>query len=220
MVSQLLQSNQQLCARLRNLEDAFDAGSVVTRAFDDASTILQADDATISPTTRPAGSLLMPPIDAFGIRFTFEDDLEESRVYRMVRRNDCAHSLVSSAVRTQTWSIFSGLSLADISTISVIALPLYANEVLGQVQQDPAINETREVELGRDVSTVNRLVNRAQRQPSRRFYSSRNDVADRFWKGSMWRRPEIFNRAAMDLSLNQDDQVLPHVHDVVEYYAE
>jgi hypothetical protein len=144
MVEQLLQSNQQLCARLRNLEDAFDARSVVARAVDDASVVSHADGVITIPTTSSGNSILMPSTNAFGARnFTFEEDLEKSRVYRMARRNDCAHSLVSSAVRTQTWSIFSGLSLADISTISVIALPLYANEVLAHAQQHPYIAESR-----------------------------------------------------------------------------
>jgi hypothetical protein len=179
MLGQLLQSNQQLCARLRNLEDAFDARSVVTRAFDNTSVALQSDDATISPTTHPAGSLLMPPIDAFGIRFTFEADLESSRVYRMARKNNCAHSLVSSAVRTQTWSIFSGLSLADISTISVIALPHYPSEVLVHAQQHSYLGDSHAV-MSRNSTSNGTIMN--GRPSSKLFYSSRNNVADRVWK--------------------------------------
>jgi hypothetical protein len=62
-------------------------------------------------------------------RFAFDDDLHSSRVYRKARRSGCDHSLVSSAIRTQSWSIFSGLSLADISVISVVALPLYPKDI-------------------------------------------------------------------------------------------
>lgn len=38
-------------------------------------------------------------------------------------------SFTTSAVRTHAWSIFSGLSLSDVSVISAIALPLYLSEI-------------------------------------------------------------------------------------------
>jgi len=62
-------------------------------------------------------------------RSEFEDDLEASRVYRRNQQNICDCSFVSSAARMNTWSIFSGLSLADVSNISVIALPLCQEDI-------------------------------------------------------------------------------------------
>lgn len=47
----------------------------------------------------------------------------------MVKHDNCNHSLINSVIRTQTWCIFSGLSLADISVISVVALPLYLEDL-------------------------------------------------------------------------------------------
>lgn len=38
-------------------------------------------------------------------------------------------SFTSSAVRTHAWSVFSGLSLSQVSMISAIALPLYLDEI-------------------------------------------------------------------------------------------
>ncbi|KAK4160643.1 hypothetical protein QBC43DRAFT_303568 [Cladorrhinum sp. PSN259] len=61
----------------------------------------------------------------------FEWDLELSRVYRRAQntRNSMDFSFRSSIARTNAWSIFSGLSLGDISVLSVIALPIYADDL-------------------------------------------------------------------------------------------
>ncbi|KAL6705198.1 hypothetical protein ACN47E_007158 [Coniothyrium glycines] len=128
LVQKLLQDNSRLGKRLRNLEDAFDAMSVMTRDTDGHSIVSVADDATIT-SVRPSASQGISIVEAVKLRFAFDDDLQSSRAYRMVQHRDCGHSMLSSAMRTQTWSIFSGLSLADISVISVIALPLYPEDV-------------------------------------------------------------------------------------------
>lgn len=57
-----------------------------------------------------------------------EPVLLQSRVYRRCASNtECDRSFVSSLARTP-WSIFSGFSLADISILSVVALPISAEE--------------------------------------------------------------------------------------------
>lgn len=61
--------------------------------------------------------------------FEFERDLKASRVYRRAKRDTMDFSFRSSVARTHTWSIFSGISLSNISEISVLALPLYAEDV-------------------------------------------------------------------------------------------
>ena len=62
-------------------------------------------------------------------RFLFEDSLKDSRVYRRARVETVDQSIRSSVARTHAWSVFSGLSLGQISNISVIALPLYADDI-------------------------------------------------------------------------------------------
>ncbi|KAL1604102.1 hypothetical protein SLS60_005694 [Paraconiothyrium brasiliense] len=128
MIDRLLQDNQRLGKRLRNLEDAFDAMSIVTRDMDNNSLAPEADNATIT-SARPSASNRVSILEAVKVRFAFDEDLQSSRVYRTMQHRNCDHSIVSSVIRTQTWSIFSGLSLADISVISVIALPLYPEDV-------------------------------------------------------------------------------------------
>jgi hypothetical protein len=58
----------------------------------------------------------------------FEIELYASRVYKRVDTYEEDASFANSAVRTATWSMLSGLSLARISAISVIALPLSYTE--------------------------------------------------------------------------------------------
>ena len=62
-------------------------------------------------------------------RLSFEDDLNGSRVYKRTQFYESDVSFTTSAIRTHSWSIFSGLSLAEVSIISAIALPLYLFEI-------------------------------------------------------------------------------------------
>ncbi|KAI1322871.1 Pleckstrin homology domain-containing protein [Xylariaceae sp. FL0255] len=71
----------------------------------------------------------MSKSNAFQSVFEFETDLETSRVYRRVQRDSMDFSFRSSIARTHAWSALSGPSLADVSTLSVIALPLDLEEV-------------------------------------------------------------------------------------------
>jgi len=64
--------------------------------------------------------------------FAFEEELNHSWVYKRsaVRTDDGEFSAISSAGRTASWSMLSGLSLADnISIIAVQALPIYEQDL-------------------------------------------------------------------------------------------
>ncbi|KAI0428692.1 hypothetical protein F5Y09DRAFT_279266 [Xylaria sp. FL1042] len=61
--------------------------------------------------------------------FEFESDLEASRVYRRAKRDTMDFSFRTSIAHTHAWSMLSGCSLADVSVLSVIALPLDLEEV-------------------------------------------------------------------------------------------
>jgi hypothetical protein len=60
---------------------------------------------------------------------SYEIDLKTSRVYRRTQPYKEDVSFTSSAVRTHAWSVFSGLSLSQVSSISAIALPVYSEEL-------------------------------------------------------------------------------------------
>ncbi|ORY08220.1 hypothetical protein BCR34DRAFT_570096 [Clohesyomyces aquaticus] len=131
LVEQLLESNKTLCKRLNNLEDTFDARSTIRVRSDGQSIFTQEDNATIT-TARSANGNQTSILEAIKVRFAFDEDLQSSRVYSRIRDSCCDRSFVSSAIRTHAWSVFSGLSLADISIISVVALPLYREDVRNQ----------------------------------------------------------------------------------------
>ena len=133
LVEQLLQTNRGLCKRMRNLEDTFDARSISTNSqFDALSLMSNGDTATITSVRRRKRNHISM-FEPFRIRFAFDDDLESSRVYsRVMLEDSCDRSFNSSAVRTNAWSVFSGLSLADISVVSVVALPIYASDIRNQ----------------------------------------------------------------------------------------
>lgn len=128
MVEQLLADNKQLCKRLKSLEDRIDARS--TSIPYNASLVSGADDQDAS-TARPFDGKNTLTRETIMTRFTFDKYLQSSRVYRMAKRQTCDESFNSSTVRTHAWSVFSGLSLADISALSVVALPLYEDDIIG-----------------------------------------------------------------------------------------
>ncbi|KAI0814554.1 Pleckstrin homology domain-containing protein [Xylaria sp. FL0064] len=90
-----------------------------------------------SPNARADGSLASSCADTdasascFALQsvFEFESDLEASRVYRRAKRDTMDFSFRTSIARTHAWSILSGCSLADVSVLSVIALPLDLGDV-------------------------------------------------------------------------------------------
>ena len=61
--------------------------------------------------------------------FTFDQDLNNSRVYSRASKRGSIWSTASSAVHTTSWSCLSGLSLADVSELSVVGLPISAHEL-------------------------------------------------------------------------------------------
>jgi len=64
-----------------------------------------------------------------GAQSGFQVDLGTSRVYMRTERYKSDVSFTSSAVRSHAWSVFTGLSLSEVSVISAIALPLYLDEI-------------------------------------------------------------------------------------------
>jgi hypothetical protein len=117
---------------MRALEGSWDARSVYTKKTNTTTLDLipQEDSETIIPTPPRLPNNYVSGFEAIRIRRAFEDDLEASRVYTRAALYDfCDRSFVSSAIRTNAWSI---LSLSDISVISVLALPLFQGDISNQ----------------------------------------------------------------------------------------
>lgn len=71
-----------------------------------------------------------PKLQGHVWRFAFEDLLMNSRPYRLTTgdNTDC-FSIITSAGRTASWSMLSGLSLSEISHIGIQAIPIYASDI-------------------------------------------------------------------------------------------
>jgi len=128
-IQRFLDVNEGFSRRLREMEDSLDLKSTLSKCKLNGASVVESegdegasDAGTITPSTaqRSAGG---------DWRFDFEDDLENSRPYRMCGKNDCNNSFATSACYVHSWSIFSGLSLADISAISVISLPFTSEDI-------------------------------------------------------------------------------------------
>jgi cell division control protein 24 len=120
-----------------NIEDALDAQTIMSRRMSILSLSgSPSQDTTSQDTTQTSQSATESPATSNNIdsglaisKFDFEDDLESSRVYRRALRETMDYSFRSSVARSHNWSVFSGLSLGDISIMSVIALPVYQDDI-------------------------------------------------------------------------------------------
>ena len=125
-------SNEDLRRRLQRLEKRL-VHSVARSTYNDSATSLVGDNEstssamTIKETAEAAAG--RQPVLVTGSDSPLDSILYASRVYRRTQgyENE-VFSLRSSVARTHAWSIFSGISLAEISNISVIALPIYASD--------------------------------------------------------------------------------------------
>lgn len=123
LVETVLHENQALRSKLSLLEDRFDARSTFTRDFDESS-----ETATIrdSDGAGPFRDSARPLNISDRTSFAFETILQQSWVYKRNETNDCDQSFITATTdaRSRTWSIFSGISMANISILSVIAMPI------------------------------------------------------------------------------------------------
>jgi hypothetical protein len=143
LVEQVLLENKKLKLLLFHSKDNFDAQSTFTRRNDDDMTIRPVDAAgddgnndnddddtrTLYNNTRDRIAFNSAEVSQEAA-LEFESILQQSWVYRRNERNECDASFVSSVQRSHACSIFTGYSLADISILSVIAMPLTLRELL------------------------------------------------------------------------------------------
>jgi hypothetical protein len=107
MISRVLDNNLEVSQRLASLEERSGAHSILNGR-------LSRGRASIMSTL----SSMLP--------FEFESDLQSSRAYRKATRDTVDFSFRSSVALSHTWS---KLSLSDMSIISVVALPICADEI-------------------------------------------------------------------------------------------
>ncbi|KAF2994141.1 hypothetical protein E8E14_002222 [Neopestalotiopsis sp. 37M] len=121
MIERTLESNETMAARLRDLEP-----KPIPRLSDIEREVVGQD-------LMPGSQGLEPDaVNRTTSGFGFEEILMQSRAYkRSVPANTEAYSisLVSTAGRSGSWTMLSGLSLSEISNIAILALPLYAHDI-------------------------------------------------------------------------------------------
>lgn len=132
LLEQVLATNQDMSRRLRNMDEkpVKRSRSPSSEREDDASTT-SGKTVTIPPPSLPRDGL-PKNVHRSQFGFSFEEDLFASRVYRRPLFSDSGLSLITSAARTTASSILSALSLTDVSNISILAVPVCADEISNQ----------------------------------------------------------------------------------------
>jgi hypothetical protein len=140
-IQRFLDIHEGFSRRLREMEDSLNLKSTLSKHKLNGTSVVESeggegasDARTVIPSNaeRPAGRDWLVGRTAHNVavlRFDFEDDLENSPAYRRSRKKDYNSSFANSGLHLHSWSIFSGLSLADISNISVISLPLNSEDI-------------------------------------------------------------------------------------------
>ncbi|RYP79535.1 hypothetical protein DL769_002922 [Monosporascus sp. CRB-8-3] len=148
LVEKVLAENKTLKTRMEQLEDTFDAQSTIIRRRDDdnddgTSTTRMMDDDSTSVIIHGCHSSTasIPGSRISSLKLSFENVLEQSWVYRRNKRDECDCSFVSATRRSYAWSVFSAYSLADISILSVIAMPITALDISNARDYDPGLNK-------------------------------------------------------------------------------
>lgn len=158
LIEGVIQENKTLRHMMNESQDSFDAQSTFTKRQEDDGPTTWTRDKDDHDTESIRGSIRGRIRESTGggnqkddsmkghqsrtLRLPFERILEQSWVYKRNQRNSCDCSFISSAERSHTWSVFSGLSLADVSILSVIAMPLTTMDLAnGKHYQVEALDE-------------------------------------------------------------------------------
>lgn len=156
MIEHVMEQNQDMVARLKRLENTLDATIPAASTLEDSQSTIRA------PSHRGDNVLSVESVVSKEVnidrirRGSFEGVLQSTRVYRRTEGYDTDVSFTTSIRRLHAWSIFSGLSLADISELSAIALPLFYEDLTDGISfhdsqprahhlRDPDLQATQEV---------------------------------------------------------------------------
>ncbi|KAI3325682.1 hypothetical protein HD806DRAFT_521201 [Xylariaceae sp. AK1471] len=204
LVEKILTENNALRTRMGQLEDSFDGRSTFSRHTEGSCTVRRFSkdddqDDSSSSTSTIQGSMQKTTIvnverRSF-FRFAFEPILDQSRVYRRNENNECDRSFISSARQSRSWSVFSGYSLADISVLSVIAMPITVFDISNGRYYNP-IADDRFEQPEEDIQQQPDSERKTSAQPAS---SSKNDFKHAHSSDS------FRDRCLAQVNLNLDD---------------
>ena len=130
IVQSILENSQDVSRRLANIEAG--VGERNTYVTPDDESLLAPGDRSSVSSNKTIQTLQQSGWGKFlGLDSIVELKLQESRVYSRTLRRHSASSLPSCSTSTTGWSMLSGISLAQVSNISVLSLPLSAVELWG-----------------------------------------------------------------------------------------
>ena len=140
MVAQILANHLELSNRMRTLETnpAITPQDEMLENDTQPSPSLAAEEEEEEEMTSIISALpekqdAIPP-SAF--RATFDGDLESSRVYRRILGKSSGASIMTASTQRTPWSLLSGISLGDISTIAIVALPIFSSDLARRRHSD------------------------------------------------------------------------------------
>ncbi|KAI4174176.1 MAG: hypothetical protein LQ343_002511 [Gyalolechia ehrenbergii] len=145
-VRDLLAQNQKICRRLERSDVSIQLKHQSAPSALESASCTNDDTSTLRPNRNSCGQndVTIAVEGRPDYAFSFEQDLRQSRVYTRVSRTIARRSdpdplsLPSSASCSIGSSIFSGLSLADVSNISLVSLPIAAHYLSnGQRYREP-----------------------------------------------------------------------------------
>lgn len=123
LVAEVLRSNQDLAARIKGLERE---GSLISKGEAGSN---QIEGGSLITQRRTSYGFLHQDSADESPKFTFEQELETSRVYNRAGNRHSLSSATSAALHNTALSVFSSLSLSEISNISLYAIPIYAADL-------------------------------------------------------------------------------------------
>lgn len=155
-VDRLHRDNEELSARLRNLEYSSGSGSLRRSTVvgtinsirkDHGSSYAQSTTSTSSHEkslgSKRSGFVSLPGSVGSTVdqkepvhRSAFEEQLHRSRVYRHAEANHSESSFTDDGCSTLALSICSSLTLGEVSNISVFAIPIFADELSNALAYD------------------------------------------------------------------------------------
>ena len=134
LFQQLLESNHDISRRLQGLESLFDAETIRTAHLSYRASVAPTEMEALlgEANTHQSSPLYSLESGRHGMTIfqpSFQIDLEASRVYARTQQYTSDASFTTSIARTHAWSVFSMISLSQVSCISAIALPIYSEEL-------------------------------------------------------------------------------------------
>ncbi|PGH17526.1 hypothetical protein AJ79_01126 [Helicocarpus griseus UAMH5409] len=125
-IGEVLSANEALKNRLMGFDEPEipPPAAAALNKSDDSSVSTTSDHTSRGPqATQQRGALRK----RYG--FAFEEELFSSRVYKKSVFSQSGTSLITAATRNTCSSVLSSLSISEVSNLSVLAVPIYANEI-------------------------------------------------------------------------------------------